>query len=132
MKNTQKTNVFLIFHLAFPWGRTVDFNILFLTQALLLVLWNPKNITEHQEFVSTIFNVYFTLRCWNLCWLNVLLFICLDNLFSFCSLKCGENNILRCNLHKISGHKISLQGVCLFFKLTYKNNSPYLTVLLPH
>jgi len=78
-KNTGKTNAFHVFHLAFPLGRTVDFNILFLTQALLLALWDPKEITEHQELVSTIFNVYFKLRCWNLCWLNILLFICLGN-----------------------------------------------------
>ena len=41
-------------------------------------------------------------------------------------------NYVRFNLYKISGHKISLQGIHLFFKFTYKNNSPYLNVLLPH
>jgi hypothetical protein len=59
--------IFQVLPLASNLGRTVDFKVLFLTRVrkllfvihtLLMIRCSPKEITQRQAIVSTIFNVY--------------------------------------------------------------------------
>lgn len=63
----RKANIFYLLPLTSVWGRTVNFNILFLVY------------THYDALLSCLHVVYFLcrlrLRCCNFCWLNTLLFL---------------------------------------------------------
>jgi hypothetical protein len=53
-----EANIFYALPLTSAWGRTIDFNVLFPIYTLLIIRWYPKEITQHEALVRTIFYVY--------------------------------------------------------------------------
>jgi len=43
---------------AYSWCRIVDFSVLSFIYTLLMIHWSPKEVSQHQALVRTIFNVY--------------------------------------------------------------------------
>ena len=77
-RRPREANIFHVLPLPSAWGRTVDFNVLFLIYMLIMFRWSPKEITQTSGISKH--NVWCLLRVWrcNIRLLNILLFLLLQ------------------------------------------------------